>query len=110
MELHGDGVHPAGNPARDQHVEREEDSGGERPERDEAEGGQRGLDHQKHADEPHGTGGDAAGAFLGAQGDVWDAQWDMFLAGCGAVAAQVLLGRAHDRQLAGLDPTVRAGM
>lgn len=37
--------------------------------------------------------------FLGTQGDVWDTQWDMFLALCGAVAAQLLLGRRHDRQL-----------
>ena len=43
--------------------------------------------------------GEAAEAFLGAQGDVWDTQWDMFLALCGAVVAQVLLGRFHDRQL-----------
>jgi putative membrane protein len=48
--------------------------------------------------------GDAAGAFLGTQGDVWDTQWDMFLAGCGAVTAQLLLARAHDRQLLALDP------
>ena len=51
--------------------------------------------------------GDAAGAFLGTQGDVWDTQWDMFLAGCGAVAAQVLLGRVHDRQLIAVDPRMR---
>jgi len=50
------------------------------------------------------AGGDAAGAFLGTQGDVWDTQWDMFLAGCGAIAAQVLLKRVHDRQLLALDP------
>ena len=50
------------------------------------------------------AGGDAAGAFLGTQGDVWDTQWDMFLAGCGAIAAQVLLARIHDRQLLALDP------
>jgi putative membrane protein len=43
--------------------------------------------------------GDAAAAFLGTQGDVWDTQWDMFLALCGALAAQALLGRLHDRQL-----------
>ena len=43
---------------------------------------------------------DGAVAFLGAQGDVWDAQWDMFLALCGALAAQLVLGRAHDRALA----------
>ncbi|MCK9532459.1 MAG: DUF2238 domain-containing protein [Gammaproteobacteria bacterium] len=41
-------------------------------------------------------------AFLATQGDVWDTQWDMFLAMCGAIAAQVLLGRVHDRQLARL--------
>lgn len=54
------------------------------------------------------AGGDAAGAFLGTQGDVWDTQWDMFLAGCGAVAAQFLLGRVHDDQLARVDAAVRA--
>ncbi len=43
-------------------------------------------------------GGDAD-AFLATQGDVWDTQWDMFLALCGAVLAQVLLARTHDRQL-----------
>lgn len=45
-------------------------------------------------------GGHAADAFLGTQGDPWDTQWDMFLALCGAVAAQLLLGRVHDRALA----------
>jgi putative membrane protein len=53
------------------------------------------------------AGGEAAGAFLGTQGDVWDTQWDMFLAGCGAIAAQLLFARLHDRQLAALDPAVR---
>jgi putative membrane protein len=48
-------------------------------------------------------GGGSAEAFLGTQGDVWDTQWDMFLALCGAIAAQLLLGRIHDRALAGLD-------
>jgi putative membrane protein len=52
------------------------------------------------------AGGDAAGAFLGTQGDVWDTQWDMFLAGCGAIASQWLLGRLHDRQLMALDPAL----
>lgn len=47
-------------------------------------------------------GGGSAEAFLGTQGDVWDTQWDMFLALCGAIAAQLLLGRLHDRALAGL--------
>ncbi|AUN94616.1 DUF2238 domain-containing protein [Pseudazoarcus pumilus] len=47
---------------------------------------------------------DGSVAFLGTQGDVWDAQWDMFLALCGAVTAQVLLSGLHDRQLARLTP------
>jgi len=46
--------------------------------------------------------GEAATAFLGTQGDVWDTQWDMFLALCGALLAQALLSRLHDRQLASL--------
>lgn len=46
--------------------------------------------------------GGAADAFLATQGDVWDTQWDMFLALCGALAAQVLLARWHDRQLEAL--------
>lgn len=45
--------------------------------------------------------GTAAEAFLGTQGDVWDTQWDMFLALCGALAAQVALGRWHDAELDG---------
>lgn len=40
-----------------------------------------------------------ADAFLGTQGDVWDTQWDMFLALCGAVASQLVLGWLQDRQL-----------
>jgi putative membrane protein len=44
-------------------------------------------------------GGEAAESFLGTQGDVWDTQWDMFLALLGSISAQVLLGRAHDRWL-----------
>ena len=44
-------------------------------------------------------GGSAATDFLGTQGDVWDTQWDMFLAFCGAILAQLLLSRVHDRQL-----------
>jgi putative membrane protein len=46
--------------------------------------------------------GGGATEFLGTQGDPWDTQWDMFLAGVGALAAQLALGRAHDRQLARL--------
>lgn len=44
--------------------------------------------------------GGAAESFLGTQGDVWDTQWDMFLALVGAVVAQVTLSRMHDRELA----------
>ena len=43
-----------------------------------------------------------ADAFLATQGDVWDTQWDMLLALLGALAAQLLLSRLHDRQLARL--------
>ena len=43
-------------------------------------------------------GGDAD-AYLATQGDVWDTQWDMFLALCGAITAQLMLARLHDRQL-----------
>ena len=46
--------------------------------------------------------GDEAVAFLATQGDVWDTQWDMFLALSGALTSQLLLGRRHDRQLADL--------
>ena len=41
----------------------------------------------------------AAEEFLSTQGDVWDTQWDMALCLGGAVAALLLLGRAHDRSL-----------
>jgi len=46
---------------------------------------------------------EAASTFVGSQGDVWDAQWDMFLALIGAMTAQTLLGRVHDRQLADME-------
>ena len=42
---------------------------------------------------------EAADAFLGTQGYVWDTQSDMGWAFFGAVLALVLLGRLHDRQL-----------
>ena len=47
-------------------------------------------------------GGSAADAFLGTQGDPFDTQADMFMALLGALAAQGLLGRVHDRQVARL--------
>ncbi len=37
--------------------------------------------------------------WLGQQGDPWDAQWDMTMALCGAVIAQLLLSRLHDRAI-----------
>ncbi len=43
--------------------------------------------------------GEAAEAFLGTQGDVWDTQWDMMLAWLGAMASLLLLSRTHDRAL-----------
>ena len=33
--------------------------------------------------------GDGSDAFLGSQGDIWDAQWDMFLALIGAIVSQL---------------------
>jgi putative membrane protein len=44
--------------------------------------------------------GDVGQAFLGSQGDVWDAQWDMFLALVGAAVALPLLSGVHDRSMA----------
>ena len=46
--------------------------------------------------------GGSAEEFLALQGDVWDTQWDMFLALNGALFAQLLLSRMHERQLANL--------
>ncbi len=43
---------------------------------------------------------EAAESFLGTQGDVWDTQSDMFLAGMGALIAVLLLPRVHDRSIA----------
>jgi len=45
------------------------------------------------------AGGESAEAFLGTQGDVWDTQWDMFLALTGAIVAQLVLAGLHDRQI-----------
>ena len=44
------------------------------------------------------SGSDAV-AFLATQGDIWDTQWDMFLAFLGAVSAQLLLAKVHHRQM-----------
>ena len=43
--------------------------------------------------------GEAAEAFLGTQGDPWDTQEDMAMAGIGAIVALVALAGVQDRQL-----------
>lgn len=43
---------------------------------------------------------DVGQAFLGSQGDIWDAQWDMFLALVGAAVGLLVLSRVHDRSMA----------
>lgn len=43
---------------------------------------------------------DVGAAFLGSQGDIWDAQWDMFLALVGALVSLPLFSARHDRSLA----------
>jgi putative membrane protein len=43
--------------------------------------------------------GSAADDFLATQGDVWDTQWDMFLALVGAITSLAVFSRLHDRQL-----------
>jgi putative membrane protein len=45
------------------------------------------------------AGGEGAENFLGTQGDIWDTQWDMFLAFIGAITSQLILPKVHDRQL-----------
>ncbi len=42
---------------------------------------------------------DVGQAFLGSQGDPWDAQWDMFLGLVGGAAGLIVLGRVHDRSM-----------
>ncbi len=48
------------------------------------------------------TSGDDAVAFLATQGDPWDTQWDMFLALIGAISAQLLLARYHNKSMESL--------
>jgi putative membrane protein len=43
---------------------------------------------------------DVGQAFLGSQGDVWDAQWDMLLVGVGAALSLATLSGVHQRSLA----------
>ena len=42
---------------------------------------------------------DVGTAFLGSQGDIWDAQWDMFLALVGAMVVLPILAGLHDRSM-----------
>jgi putative membrane protein len=42
---------------------------------------------------------DVGQAFLGSQGDVWDAQWDMLWALIGAIVSLTLMSGVHDRSL-----------
>ena len=46
--------------------------------------------------------GEAATAFLGTQGDIWDTQWDMFLALCGALLPDAEHALLHGSKLARL--------
>jgi putative membrane protein len=47
--------------------------------------------------------GQGADAFLGTQGDVWDTQWDMFLALVGSVVAQVSCKGWHNQSMLALE-------
>ena len=47
---------------------------------------------------------DAGPDWLGMQGDPWDAQWDMTMAVSGAILAQLLLRKLHDKSMARVDP------
>jgi len=48
-------------------------------------------------------GGESAESFLGTQGDVWDTQWDMFLALLGCISSQLLLSTMHDAEITSLE-------
>ena len=43
--------------------------------------------------------GQDADQFLATQGDIWDTQWDMFMALVGAITVLLTLSKLHDRQL-----------
>ncbi len=38
-------------------------------------------------------------AFLGTQGDIWDTQWDMFMALVGSILSLLFMSKEHDREL-----------
>jgi len=43
--------------------------------------------------------GEAADAFLGTQGDIWDTQWDMFMCFVGSILALLTMSSLHDKLL-----------
>lgn len=43
--------------------------------------------------------GEAATAFLGTQGDIWDTQWDMFMCFIGSITALLMLSKFQDKYL-----------
>jgi len=47
--------------------------------------------------------GEASWAYLGQQGDIWDAQWDMLWCVVGAIAALLSLAPLQDRQMRAAD-------
>ena len=49
---------------------------------------------------------DLGDKFLGTQGDIWDTQWDMFLALVGAICTLAVFMKLHDRQM-GADQSSR---
>jgi putative membrane protein len=53
--------------------------------------------------------GQGSDEFLGTQGDPWDTQSDMFMAGVGALCSLILLAGLHDRQIARLRDASSAG-
>ena len=50
---------------------------------------------------------DAGPEWLGTQGDPWDAQMDMTMALCGAITAQLGLGKLHDLSIARAEQAMR---
>jgi len=50
--------------------------------------------------------GEAADAFLGTQGYVWDTQSDMFLCLIGALLALIMLSRLHDKSMEAVEAAV----
>jgi putative membrane protein len=50
--------------------------------------------------------GTAADAFLATQGDVWDTQWDMFIALVGSICAQIFLKNCHNQKISVLETKV----